>query len=50
MPSSTSKSLTRKKKAVRKGSKTFRHNKKLRKNISVKKIYTKGKQFRRVAR
>lgn len=33
MPSSTSKSLTR--------------NEKLRQNISVKKLYTKGKRFRR---
>ena len=48
MPSSTSKLLTRKKKTqqFRKGSKTFRHNKKLRQNISVKKLYTKGKKFR----
>lgn len=50
MPSFRTKLVTRKKKAVRKASKTFRHNKKLRKNISAKKIYTKGKQFRRVAR
>ena len=50
MPSSTSKLLTRKKKAVRKGSKTFRHKKNLRQNISAKKLYTKGKKFRRVAR
>lgn len=50
MPSSASKLLTRKKKAVRKGSKTFRHKKNLRQNISVKKLYTKGKKFRRVAR
>ena len=50
MPSSTSKSLTRKKKAAqqfRRGSKTFRRNKKLRQNISVKKLYTKGKRFKR---
>ena len=54
MPSSTSKLLTRKKKAVRRGSKTFRHKKNLRQNISVKKQYTKdkriGKKFTRVAR
>ena len=46
MPSSASKLLTRKLKAVRRGSKTFRHNKKLRQNISAKKLYTKGKKFR----
>ena len=50
MPSSASKLLTRKKKAVRRGSKTFRHKKNLRQNISVKKLYTKGKKFRRVTR
>jgi len=57
MPSSTSKSLTRKKKAVkqfRRGSKTFRHKKNLRQKISVKKLYRKdkrkGKRFTRVAR
>jgi hypothetical protein len=63
MPSSTYKSLTRKKKAVkqfRRGSKTFRHKKNLkqkknlRQKISVKKLYTKdkrkGKRFTRVAR
>ena len=49
--------VTRKKKAAqqfRRGSKTFRHNKNLRQNISVKKLYTKGKnvgkQYRRVTR
>jgi len=57
MPSSTYKSLTRKKKAVkqfRRGSKTFRHKKNLRQKISVKKLYRKdkrkGKRFTRVAR
>jgi len=57
MPSSTSKLLTRKKKAAqqfRRGSKTFRHKKNLRQKISVKKLYTKdkrkGKRFTRVAR
>jgi hypothetical protein len=57
MPSSTYKSLTRKKKAAqqfRRGSKTFRHKKNLRQKISVKKLYTKykrkGKRFTRVAR
>ena len=57
MPSSTSKSLTIKKKAAkqfRRGSKTFRHKKNLRQKNSVKKLYTKdkrkGKRFTRVAR
>ena len=57
MPSSTSKLLTRKKKAAqqfRRGSKTFRHKKNLKQKISVKKLYTKdkrkGKRFTRVAR
>ena len=57
MPSSTYKSLTRKKKAAqqfRRGSKTFRHKKNLRQKISAKKLYTKdkkiGKRFTRVAR
>lgn len=57
MPSSTSKLLTRKKKAAqqfRRGSKTFRHKKNLRQKISVKKLYTKDKRkdkrFTRVAR
>ena len=50
MPSSASKLLTRKKKAVRRGSKTFRHKKNLRQNINAKKQYTKDKKFRRVAR
>ena len=50
MPSFRTKLVTRKKKAVRKASKTFRHNKKVRQNISAKKLYIKGKRFRRVAR
>ena len=50
MPSFRTKLVTRKKKAVRKASKTFRHKKNLRQNISAKKLYTKGKRFRRVAR
>jgi len=57
MPSSTYKSLRRKKKAAqqfRRGSKTFRRKKNLRQKISVKKLYRKdkkiGKRFTRVAR
>ena len=49
MPSFITKLVTRKKKhpqQFRRGSKTFRRNKKLRQNISAKKLYTKGKQFR----
>ena len=49
MPSFRTKLVTRKRKhpqQFRRGSKTFRRNKKLRQNISAKKLYTKGKQFR----